>query len=207
MKALRVKVTLRWRIFNSWASKRDAPKESFDDRHSLQLTMQKTLTAAAALILLVGSCRNQQKDKTSEQTQTAGDSLPGREIKLSDVPYSVAKNYFVKNTVKQTDLKNLKIESKERFDEFFGSATKMGPEGKPTEIDFSKRYVIAVIWNETDSATEITPISLQRDLNSQIILNYHEAVGAKQTFKIRPTLILVVDKSNDGTVITKEQTN
>jgi len=169
--------------------------------------MQKTLTAAAALILLVGSCRNQQKDKTSEPTQTAGDSLPGREIKLSDVPYSVAKNYFVKNTVKQTDLKNLKIESKERFDEFFGSATKMGPEGKPTEIDFSKRYVIAVIWNETDSATEITPISLQRDLNSQIILNYHVAVGAKQKFKIRPTLILVVDKSNDGTVITKEQTN
>jgi len=184
---------------------RDASKRSFDLRYILELMVQKGLAAAAALLLLFGSCRDHGKEENAEQKQTAVDSLPGTDIKASDVPYSVAKNYFVKNSVKQTDLKNSKIEVKEGFDEFFGPATRMGTEGKPTEIDFSRQYVIAVLGKETDSATEIIPVSLKRDDKNQIILNYRVKRGARQTFKIRPSLIVLVDKSNHGTVITKEQ--
>jgi len=169
--------------------------------------IQKILTIAVLGILLFAACEDQGRNKKTESNQAEKDSLSTREIKLPGVPYSVAKNYFVKNTVKEGGLENAKIETKENFDKIFGTATRMGQEGKPTEIDFSKQYVIAVVRDETDSMAEIIPVSLQKGDKNQIFLIYRISKGAKRSFKIRPAIILVVDKTNDGTVIVKERLN
>ena len=66
-------------------------------------------------------------------------------MKATDIPFIVTKNYFTKNTVKRGGLENPKIETKENFDGIFGAATTMN--GKPSEINFSKQYVIAVVGN------------------------------------------------------------
>ena len=79
--------------------------------------------------------------------------------------------------------------------------------GKPTEINFSKQYVIAIVGDETDIATEMSPVSLQRDDKNQVTLNYKVRKGNKQSFKIRPLLIVVADKSYEGAVNIKEQAN
>lgn len=123
----------------------------------------------------------------------------------SDIAYVVAQRYFVKNTVQQGPLANPKIETRESFDALFGAAAVMGKDGGPTSIDFARQYVIAVIADDTDIATELKPLSLQKDVNNQVILTYQVITGAKQSYTIRPVLILIVDKTNDGNVIVKEQ--
>jgi len=161
------------------------------------------LPVAAISIMIVTSCNNSRRDKKIENKQATDTSASG-EIRSADVPFLVAKNYFVKNTVSQGSLENPKVETKENFDLLFGAATTMN--GKPTEIDFSKQYILAVIGDETNVATEISPISLQKNDKNEIILTYRLNKGSEQSFKIRPLLIVIVDKTHEGTVTVKEQT-
>lgn len=84
-------------------------------------------------------------------------------------------------------------------------ATTMDKDGKPTEIDFTKQCVIAVILPNTDSITSLAPISLQKDEKGTIILKYKKEVGEKQTFTIRPSFEIIVDKSENGNIELKEQ--
>jgi len=119
-----------------------------------------------------------------------------------NIPFTIAKNYFVHNTVTKID--NQKMETAEKFSEIFGMATTMGAAGKPTEIDFSKQFVIAVILPETDMSTTIYPINLVKNTNNEITLHYKSVVGTKQSFTTRPNFILIVDKRENGRIILNE---
>ena len=85
-----------------------------------------------------------------------------------------------------------KISSQEEFDKIFGMATTMGENGKPTSIDFTKQYVIAVVGQVTDKSTSITVNSLKQNGNV-ITLNYNQTEGEKQTSFRQPLLLLIVD--------------
>ena len=122
---------------------------------------------------------------------------------MINITFTVAKNYFVKNTIDK--LVNPKIETAEKFNEIYGMATTMGKDGKPTEIDFKKQYVIAVILPETDLMTTIDPVSLQKDDNGKITLTYKKVVGQKQTYTIKPSFEIIVSKTENGTIELKEQ--
>ncbi len=143
---------------------------------------RKILTALAATLVLV-SCESHRKTQT--------------------IAFVEAKNYFVRNDAPKLD--NPKIETAEKFNEIFGMATTMGDEGKPTEIDFQKQYVIAVILPETDLTTAIYPISLQKDDEGKITFFYKTTVGQKQSYTTVPSLVIIVDKTENGTVELKEQ--
>ncbi len=160
----------------------------------------KILATVILLGIIFASCQNKPKADNAQQkdSQTTESQIETNNI---DIPYTIVTNYFVKNTVSQID--NPKIETAEKFNEIFGMATTMGKDGKPTEIDFSKQFVIALILPETDLLTSIKPISLQKN-NNEITFNYSLEVGAKQTFMSRPSLAIVVDKKVDGNVTLKE---
>ena len=168
--------------------------------------MTKNFLLVAVLSSLVFASCNNGKDEKIEDKQAA-DTLGAVEIKATNIPFTVAKNYFVKNTVKQGGLEDPKIETKENFDALFGAATTMGKNGKATEIDFSKQYVVAVVGDETDIATEISPVSLQKDDKNQVTLNYKITKGNKQSFKIRPVLLVIADRTYEGPISIKEQSN
>ncbi|MFV0521127.1 MAG: hypothetical protein ACK5MI_01680 [Mangrovibacterium sp.] len=119
----------------------------------------------------------------------------------ANIPYILAKNYFVNNSVSSLDIP--KIETAEEFQEIFGAATTMGANGTPTNIDFTTQYVITVVLPETNLTTNIEPISLKKDDNG-ITFSYKVSMGEKQSYTTRPNLIIVVDKANDGNVILKE---
>lgn len=121
---------------------------------------------------------------------------------MTNIAFTIAKNYFVNNTV--TKLDNPKIETAEKFNEIFGMATTMGAAGKPTKIDFSKQYVIAIILPETDFATNIYPISLLKNTKNEITLNYKYVIGEKQSFTTRPNFIIIVDKRENGMITLNE---
>jgi len=117
------------------------------------------------------------------------------------VPYTVAKNYFVKNTFQQGMLQSPKIESQETFDQYFGAAAFMGKDGKPTPIDFANQYVIVVIPPATDHSFKLSAKTL-RQSGKTITLSYSYKLGKEQSSTSQPCLVLVVDKKYKGTVKT-----
>ena len=105
--------------------------------------MNKILLAFATLIVLA-ACS--QKPTATTDTGNKGD--------ISGIAFEVAKNYFFKNN--QEIPSSPKITTAEEFGKLFGMATTMGEDGKPTEIDFTKQFVLAIVLPVTNLATEIT---------------------------------------------------
>lgn len=121
-----------------------------------------------------------------------------------DVPYAVARGYFVKNDADLSSLKDGKITTEKDFSALFGSATVMGEDGKPTVIDFTKQYAIAVIPDKTDSAVELTPLKLEKS-GDNLIFTYEYKVGEKQSYTIQPLLIIVVDSEYKEDLVLKKK--
>ncbi len=110
------------------------------------------------------------------------------------VPYKEARNYFFSNKAVAPD--NPKIVSRSHFDHLFGMATTMGENGRPTDIDFTRQFVIAVVDSVTDINTELKPVSLVKG-SSALTFTYERKLGAKMSWSMRPILLIVVDKKYD----------
>jgi hypothetical protein len=115
------------------------------------------------------------------------------------IPYTIAKNYFVKNNFVPQMLTNHKIETPEAFNLIFGEATTMGDQGKPTVIDFKKQYVIAVIPPATQYSTSIAPVRLVKSAKN-ILLTYHIKKGEKTSYTSQPCLILIINSEYKGNI-------
>lgn len=109
-----------------------------------------------------------------------------------EVPFEVAKNYFFKSNLDILPA-SPKITTEEMFNNLFGMATIMGKDGKPTPIDFSKQFVLAVVLPVTDSETEIKPMKVEATSDS-LFYTYQVKVGEKQSFSIQPISIIILDK-------------
>lgn len=155
--------------------------------------MKKTLFLLVSSVLFLSACTSKSIEKSEEKSQQIA------EKRSTEVPFIEAKNYFVANTYKDEALPNPKITSQEEFNKYFGMAATMGENGKPTAIDFSKQYAIAVIGKTTDKATTLQINSLKKDGDS-IVLNYSQTEGEKQSYKMRPFLLIVVDHQHQGDV-------
>lgn len=140
-------------------------------------------------LLFFTACNSSNSSSESEDSQEAS---------TVDVAYKIAENYFIKNDVENTV--PVKIVSQEEFDHYFGMATTMGAEGKPTEIDFSQEFVIVADQKETDIKTEIVPVSLEK-VDGQLSFNFNVLKGEEQSFTSRPFLMIIVSKSEEGEVV------
>jgi hypothetical protein len=107
------------------------------------------------------------------------------------VPYTKAENYFFRNDA-QIPSNPVIIDAK-TFNSYFGMATVMGENGKPTEIDFSKQFVIATVLPPTDINTRIEPTRLKIS-DKAISYAYAIVKGRKMHSKMQPILILIVDR-------------
>ncbi len=123
--------------------------------------------------------------------------------KMKEVPFSVAERYFVKNTV-QGEVPT-EITTEAEFNNLFGMAAVMGDKGRPTPVDFTKQFVIAVVKPATDYTTKLVPVSLQRTAHGELHFTYTMEIGEKQSYSTRPALIIVVDKSDAGKVLLTEE--
>jgi hypothetical protein len=119
------------------------------------------------------SCNQTQKNK---ETTTADSTIVEQPEAGMEVPFMEARNYFVNNTVGEDKNGTLKIESQEAFNELFSPATTMGEGGKPTEIDFKKQFVIAVISPTSDLNPSIDSLSLKK-INDDLVLEFKETMG------------------------------
>lgn len=145
----------------------------------------------------------QTADTTSKSQAAASEATTTLQSSAA-IPFTPVEHHFVKNTYKQGALQNPKIEDAKQFEAIFGVAATMN--NKPTQVDFTKQYVIAVIGKETDITTAIKPLSLQKQSNGDIVLTYEvKQEGGPQSYKIMPFLAIAVDKSHTGKVIVQQK--
>ncbi len=142
--------------------------------------MRKVLYAFAALLILA-ACDNKQFSTPAEE---------GKDV-TKEVAFEIAKNYFFKND--QAIPTSPKITTEEDFEKLFGMATTMGEDGKPTEIDFTKKFVLAIVLPVTDIETEIIPIKVV-EKNDTLHYTYKINTGEKLFFTIQPISIILLDK-------------
>lgn len=155
------------------------------------------LSLAIVAGFTISSC-NSTKSTTGNEAANSVEKVTDQ-VADADVPYVVAANYFVKNTHKNDTVENLKITTQEQFDNVFGMATTMGEGGKPTQIDFSKQFVLAVIGTVTNKETDFAVNGLVKK-DDDVTFSYTETIGKEMSFTIQPSLAVIVDKSYDGTV-------
>lgn len=118
-----------------------------------------------------------------------------------EVPYKVLEHYFLKNTATGQAVP-AKITSKEVFEKLFGAAATM--KGRPTPVHFEQEYVVAVVKQETDTATLLIPVSLQRSSSGDMTFSYINRRADRQSFSIRPILLIAVDRTEQGNIRLKE---
>jgi hypothetical protein len=109
-----------------------------------------------------------------------------------NVPFTLARNYFVRNDTKFRGSKL--IDKAEDFEAIFGKAATMGEGGTPTPIDFNRQCVLVIVRPETNAKTEITPGRLTAD-DENLRFSYNILQGRDQSFSTIPMLILIIDKA------------
>ncbi len=135
------------------------------------------------------------------ESQMQGDPYSGNfTVELysgAKVPHEMPAGYFVKNTVDTLAVKSLTITSKKEFDDLFGMATTM--KSKPTPIDFSKQFAIAVIGKPTNTGDtyEVGALLRKGDFTTLV---YRITKGEKQSYTSRPFLLVAADKQFGGEV-------
>lgn len=166
--------------------------------------MKKSFTKMLQGMLLFGSiflvfisCNNGQQGKAGNESSLETENRP------VEIPYTLAKNYFVRNDFDASQLLTPKITTREAFEKIFGMATVMGQEGKPTPIDFSKQFVIALILPVTDRSVELKVQQLLEE-HDQITLRYTQSEGEPLAMKVQASLLLIVDKNYDRNVVVEQ---
>jgi len=145
--------------------------------------MKKMLCAVAALVFAVG---------LSAQTK---------------VPYTIAEKYFLRNDAQPVFDGDGKvrdyvfIESKEDLERTFGYGTIMGPNGKPTAIDFTKQFAIGLFITSENTIKKLTVKSLVKKGND-LVLAYEVESGDKAAKTDKAFKILIIDKKYGGPVKT-----
>lgn len=152
----------------------------------------KIIISAIIISFLFVTCKtNGSKSENKEKSKNMT-------VSKKEIPFNVANNYYVKNNIDK-DFMTLTIFTQEDFDKYFGMAATMGENGKPTTINFSEEYVIAIIGEESDFTTVITPESLFQNGNA-IDFTYVIREEKKETYKSRTPLILIVNKEYKGDI-------
>lgn len=156
-----------------------------------QIALSIAIIAAIASMTLLSSCKqNQQQQQEEANTEAAMLGKP------SEVNYTIAKNYFIKNNAQLPE--SHKITDQETFNQIFGMATTMGENGKPTQIDFEKQFVIAVETGPVQKETTLIPGFLINHYDGQLVFHYAVKEGEDISYTIRPVLIIIVDKTYEN---------
>ena len=144
--------------------------------------MKKVIFAFAMLLATV-ACSEKQTANVENNAESG------------EVTFEVAKNYFFKKDCALPA--NPKITTEEDFNKLFGMATTMSKDGKPTSIDFTKQFVLAIVLPVTEFTTEINPEKVEAKGDS-LLYSYKVKTGEKLSYSIQPVSIIILDKKYEN---------
>ncbi len=155
--------------------------------------IRKLFPLCVAILIALYACNAISDNAKTASAESSLENTP-QEVGtyLTDIPFTIARNYFVRHETSAAS--ELVIHSREDFEQAFGNASQMGQSGESTPIDFNEQFVIALVFNNTDFATEVRPLDLRHDSHENLKLRYALQVGEKQIQSLQPSLLLVVNK-------------
>lgn len=113
--------------------------------------------------------------------------------KVDTLAFTPVKNYFVNNTIDSSGV--FIVNSNETCSALFGFATVMGPNGKPTEYNAETQTLLAYILPETDTATDIIPVRVERiDSNTLQFCCRITRGDSAMSYRIRPFSAVIIEK-------------
>jgi len=145
--------------------------------------MKKTLILFLSMTTLILLC-----------CQCAPSQLRQARKGATEAPYQVLENYYVHNNVDCSKLQRLIIDNEQDFNGYFGPAAIMG--GLPTDINWQKQYVIAVLLPQTNRPTMVTPLEVKQSPGN-IIFEYRVNRGNKTSYKLVPFAAIALNRSAD----------
>ena len=115
-----------------------------------------------------------------------------------DIPYVALDNYYVRNDVDCSKQQRLIFDNERDFNTFFGQAAVMG--GLPTDINWKKQYVIAIILPETDRTTNVIPKEVKQSPGN-VIFKYQLNRGLKTGYRQVPFAAIALNRTEDPQVL------
>ena len=112
------------------------------------------------------------------------------------VQYEWLQNYYVRNDVNLdfTKPQHLVIDNEKDFNYYFGPAAIMG--GKPTDINWGKQFVIAILLPETNKPTMVTPMEVKQSPGN-VIFRFQVNKGRKTSYKLIPFAAVALNRTAD----------
>ena len=110
------------------------------------------------------------------------------------VHYEWLQNYYVRNDVASSKPQHLVIDNEEDFNHYFGPAAIMG--GKPTDINWKKQFVIAILLPETNKPTMVTPMEVKQSPGN-VIFRFQVNKGRKTSYKLVPFAAVALNRTAD----------
>ena len=141
-----------------------------------------TLAVGALLLLVCNSCSLMDKMYAAQKIDEVA----------TPIPFTTLENYFVRNDVDCSKQQRLIIDNKADFEKYFGMAAHMG--GMPTEVNWNKQFVIALVMPETKRATAIYPVAVKATDNDLLVFSYMVKKGDKMSHNMVPFTAVAVDK-------------
>ncbi len=140
------------------------------------------LTMGVLLLLLCSNCSFMDKMYAAQKIDEVA----------TPIKYTTLENYFVRNDVDCSKQQRLIINNKAEFEKYFGMAAHMG--GLPTEVNWNKQFVIALVLPETKRATSIYPVNVKTTDNNILVFSYLVKKGDNMSHKMVPFIAVAVDK-------------
>ncbi|MBP5560846.1 MAG: hypothetical protein J6X70_03480, partial [Muribaculaceae bacterium] len=112
--------------------------------------------------------------------------------------YGQLDNYYVINDYYNqyyydNSASKLVITDSYEFRQVFGQASINNRYGVPTDVDFRREFVVAVILPVTNRYTEIEPVSVNRE-GDRVYFTYQVYRGAMQSYYTQPFTAVVLDR-------------
>ena len=153
----------------------------------------KHLTIAIAVgVLLLLCCNCSFMDKMFAAQKIDDVATP--------IPFTTLENFYVRNDVDCSKTQRLIIDNQQDFEEYFGMAATMG--NLPTQINWNKQYIVAVILPETNRATSVNPVAVKVTDNKCMVFSYDVKKGDRISHKMVPFTAVAIDKPDNATQMT-----
>ena len=140
------------------------------------------LAMGALLLLLCSNCSFMDKMYAAQKIDQVA----------TPIKYTTLENYFVRNDVDCSKQQRLIIDNKADFEKYFGMAAHMG--GMPTEVNWNKQFVIALVLPETKRATSIYPVAVKVSDNNILVFSYLVKKGDNMSHSMVPFTAVAIDK-------------
>ena len=140
------------------------------------------LALGALLLLLCSGCSFMDKMYAAQKIDEVA----------TPIPYTTLENYFVRNDVDCSKQQRLIIDNKADFEKYFGMAAHMG--GMPTEVNWNKQFVVALVLPETKRATSINPAAVKATDNNILVFSYQVKKGDRISHTMVPFTAVAIDK-------------